>query len=679
MGRKESLNQAKEIYADVLTDIINDKNKWKEFLDFSSRFYKYSFVENLLMFGQDKDVTMCATLEEWNSIGRWIKPHSKSLKILKDTENGVNLNYVFDVKDTYARKDIPNAFTDSKLEKFKWKATEEEIISILKDYFKYEDENNLTDIVMSYMATAIDQSGLLVNLSDEQEMEFIKPEFMNLLVNSTVYQVAKRCDIKIENEDTLFKDYDALANKTGINILGSCVSYCSTELLKIIEYKVKQIKKEEIKNGRTRQIWNDSKKEYERVIPNEVQRVDTRHNIDGKTISEGERNTRAESNNRETNKNTNTTTSNERIYSNGEIQSTNREYGGGTITANANRENLGNKSNEEVETTTSFIMPKKEISEELIKEILSEGSNVANSITRIKNILNDDSLTTKEQIIAIRNEYGDAGVHNDKYDWESRAKGLTITDNINNIEITLTWADVTKRLKQVLEIGNQQLGFESLINLSYKQDEIIEQEDNSQYDFIKDLIGKDITLGGREYKVDKLKIEDKEIQLYDKSIRGWFPIFRSMNLDEFITEYSKEHNVKQDEEEILDNKVNYKIKEDTQNRNAVQRANDNIKAIKLLKQIESENRYATSEEQEILAKYSGWGGLPKVFDTRAGDWQVQQIDARENLTEEELADAQASVLNSFYTNNTIIDSIYLGLARLGFKGGKILEPSARNR
>ena len=230
-----------------------------------------------------------------------------------------------------------------------------------------------------------------------------------------------------------------------------------------------------------------------------------------------------------------------------------------------------------------------------------------------------------------------------------------------------------------MEIGNQQLGFESLIDLSYKQDEIIEQEDNSQYDFIKDLIGKDITLGGREYKVDKLKIEDKEIQLYDKSIRGWFPIFRSMNLDEFVTEYSKEHNVKQDEEEILGNKVNYKIKEDTQNRNAVQRANDNIKAIKLLKQIESENRFATPEEQETLAKYSGWGGLPKVFDTRAGDWQVQQIEARENLTEEELADAQASVLNSFYTNNTIIDSIYLGLARLGFKGGKILEPSARNR
>lgn len=679
MGRKESLNQAKEIYENVLTNIINDKNKWKEFLDFSSRFYKYSFVENLLMFGQDKDVTMCATLEEWNSIGRWIKPHSKSLKILKDTESGVSLNYVFDVKDTYARKDITNAYTDSKLEKFKWKATEEEIVSILKNYFKYEDENTLRDIVMSYMITAIDQSGLLINLSDEQEMEIIKPEFMELLINSTIYQVAKRCDIVIENEDTFFENYNALANKTGINILGSCVSYCSTELLKVIEYKVKQIKKEEFKNGRTRQIWNDSKKEYGGIIPIEVQRTNTGHNIDGKTNSEGERNTRAEKNNRETDKSTNSTTSNERIYSNGEIQPTNSEYGRRTITANANRENLNNKGNEEVETTTSFIVPKKEISEEFIKEILSKGSNVVDSVSRIKSILNDDSLTTKKQIIAIRNEYGDAGVHNDKYDWESRAKGLTITDNINNIEITLTWADVTKRLKQVLEIGNKQLGFESLINLSYKQDEIVEQEDNSQYDFIKDLIGKDITLGGREYKVDKLKIEDKEIQLYDKSIKGWFPIFRSMNLDEFVTEYSKEHNVKQDEEEVLDNKVNYKIKEDIQNRNAVQRANDNIKAIKLLKQIESENGFATAEEQEILAKYSGWGGLSKVFDTRAGDWQVQQIEARENLTEEELADAQASVLNSFYTNNTIIDSIYLGLARLGFKGGKILEPSARNR
>ena len=89
MGRKENLNKAKDTYKNIMQQISSDKNKWKEFLEFSSRFYKYSFTENLLMFAQNPDVTMCATLEEWNSIGRWVKPHSTSMKILRDTENEI--------------------------------------------------------------------------------------------------------------------------------------------------------------------------------------------------------------------------------------------------------------------------------------------------------------------------------------------------------------------------------------------------------------------------------------------------------------------------------------------------------------------------------------------------------------------------------------------------------------
>ena len=197
MGRKENLNKAKEIYENIMQEISSDKNKWKEFLEFSSKFYKYSFTENLLMFGQDKDVTMCATLEEWNSIGRWIKPHSTSLKILRDTDNDVQLDYVFDVKDTYARRDIPNAYTDQKLQIFKWKATEQEVIQILKNYLNYEDVETLENIVIKYIATELDNSELLLNLSDEEEMQVLKQEFLEILPKSTTYQVANRCGIKL--------------------------------------------------------------------------------------------------------------------------------------------------------------------------------------------------------------------------------------------------------------------------------------------------------------------------------------------------------------------------------------------------------------------------------------------------------------------------------------------------
>lgn len=678
MGRKENLNKAKEIYENIMQEISSDKNKWKEFLEFSSKFYKYSFTENLLMFGQNKDVTMCATLEEWNSIGRWIKPHSTSLKILRDTDNDVQLDYVFDVKDTYARRDIPNAYTDQKLQIFKWKATEQEVIQILKNYLNYEDVETLENIVIKYIATELDNSELLLNLSDEEEMQVLKPEFLEILAKSTTYQVANRCGIKLSDTKDLFTDYEAMANPIAINILGNCVSHCSSELLKIIEYKIKQIKKEELKYG-TRQIWNNNQEESKRTISNEVQRTNDTNNIDGEIRGERTRNFETERDNRATSERTKSSTKNERVYSDGKIQSDDRESSRGIITANAGGENL--KDNEGVEQkTTPFSMPINTVPEELITKILSNGGNTEGSLDNIKNILSDDTLDIKEQIPLIKNEYNNSGEGVPKeYSWIGKPKGLEITDLKTNATVVLTWADVVKRTKSILGLTNEQLGFETLFNLAYKQDDIVEKEDNSKYDFVKDLIGKKIFLEDREYQVSKLDLESKEIELYDQSIKGWYPIFRSMNLDEFVLQYTNSNAEKQVEDEVIENKINYKVdSNEPEKRNLVQRANDNINAIKLLNQIESENRLATAEEQQELAKFTGWGGLSKVFSNNK-EWEEQQSELKALLTEEEFEDAKGSTLNAFYTNSMIINNMYLGLLRLGFRGGNILEPSARNR
>lgn len=678
MGRKENLNKAKEIYENIMQEISSDKNKWKEFLEFSSKFYKYSFTENLLMFGQDKDVTMCATLEEWNSIGRWIKPHSTSLKILRDTDNDVQLDYVFDVKDTYARRDIPNAYTDQKLQIFKWKATEQEVVQILKNYLNYEDVETLENIVIKYIATELDNSELLLNLSDEEEMQVLKPEFLEILAKSTTYQVANRCGIKLSDTKDLFTDYEAMANPIAINILGNCVSHFSSELLKIIEYKIKQIKKEELKYG-TRQIWNNNQEESKRTISNEVQRTNDTSNIDGEIRGERTRNFETERDNRATSERTKSSTKDERVYSDGKIQSDDRKSSRGIITANAGGENL--KDNEGVEQkTTPFSMPINTVPEELITKILSNGGNTEGSLDNIKNILSDDTLDIKEQIPLIKNEYNNSGEGVPKeYSWIGKPKGLEITDLKTNATVVLTWADVVKRTKSILGLSNEQLGFETLFNLSYKQNDIVEKEDNSKYDFVKDLIGKKIFLEDREYQVSKLNIESKEIELYDQSIKGWYPIFRSMNLDEFVLQYTNSNAEKQIEDEVIENKINYKVdSNEPEKRNLVQRANDNINAIKLLNQIESENRLATAEEQQELAKFTGWGGLSKVFSNNK-EWEEQQSELKALLTEEEFEDAKGSTLNAFYTNSMIINNMYLGLLRLGFRGGNILEPSARNR
>lgn len=101
----------------------------------------------------------------------------------------------------------------------------------------------------------------------------------------------------------------------------------------------------------------------------------------------------------------------------------------------------------------------------------------------------------------------------------------------------------------------------------------------------------------------------------------------------------------------------------------------NIEAIKTLLRIENEDRYATPEEQDILAKYVGWGGLADVFDATKTSWSSEYQELKGLLSETEYEEAKASVLNAHYTSPIIIKYIYKALERFGFRTGNILEPS----
>lgn len=102
---------------------------------------------------------------------------------------------------------------------------------------------------------------------------------------------------------------------------------------------------------------------------------------------------------------------------------------------------------------------------------------------------------------------------------------------------------------------------------------------------------------------------------------------------------------------------------------------NNAAAIKLLKDIEKENRTATPEEQEVLAKYVGWGGIANAFDIRKPDWSKEYTELKDLLTDEEYRAARASTMNAHYTSPTVINAIYSALDNMGFEGGKILEPA----
>ena len=109
--------------------------------------------------------------------------------------------------------------------------------------------------------------------------------------------------------------------------------------------------------------------------------------------------------------------------------------------------------------------------------------------------------------------------------------------------------------------------------------------------------------------------------------------------------------------------------------NKKERFHRNYAAIAVLKRCQQENRFATPDEQKILSRYVGWGGIPEAFDERAGAWHTEYAMLKNILTPEEYDSARESTLTAFYTPPTVIKAVYKAMEQMGFREGNILEPS----
>lgn len=128
----------------------------------------------------------------------------------------------------------------------------------------------------------------------------------------------------------------------------------------------------------------------------------------------------------------------------------------------------------------------------------------------------------------------------------------------------------------------------------------------------------------------------------------------------------------------LKNRNNYKITNNNLGEGTKkEKFKKNVEAIEILKKCENENRYATNEEQEVLAQYVGWGGLAEAFDYNNDEWSNEFKELSSLLTEKEYSEAKESTLTSFYTPPIVINAIYEALEKMGLKQGNILEPSCR--
>lgn len=127
---------------------------------------------------------------------------------------------------------------------------------------------------------------------------------------------------------------------------------------------------------------------------------------------------------------------------------------------------------------------------------------------------------------------------------------------------------------------------------------------------------------------------------------------------------------------VQSEKINYQIMDkDLGKRTPKERYNDNVAAIRQLFSLEKQGRNATKDEQDILSRYVGWGGLADAFDESKSNWANEYLELKSLMSEEEYKSARESTLTSFYTSPVVIESIYKALNNLGFRHGNILEPS----
>ena len=196
-----------------------------------------------------------------------------------------------------------------------------------------------------------------------------------------------------------------------------------------------------------------------------------------------------------------------------------------------------------------------------------------------------------------------------------------------------------------------------------------------------DLIGREIIIDNRKYLIESIGKISGDVSLRDITFQNnvGFPINRVEKIgyiQKLLEQEKTELPPEEKTETLATDRHNFRINDDAIGvGGAKEKFRNNMAAINLLHELEIENRLATPEEQEVLSRYVGWGGLSMAFDEHNAAWAEEFKELYASLSPEEYRAAMESTLTAFYTPPVVIKAMYDALDRLGFSQGNILEPS----
>lgn len=271
------------------------------------------------------------------------------------------------------------------------------------------------------------------------------------------------------------------------------------------------------------------------------------------------------------------------------------------------------------------------------------------------------------------------------YDHDEKTIDMFHYYEVNGIEVSepyLTFkVNFSKEVLEPISYKNDSIDID-ISSDTQNKDALSTKDDLENYanQWLDRLLEKNYIVESEQVFKDSISKRD----IYHIDYDGSFIVYTDMPyslVKEFADNYNYTVSDKIQKENILINpvqseKINYQIMDkDLGKRTPKERYNDNVAAIRLLFSLEKQGRNTTKDEQDILSRYVGWGGLADVFDESKSNWANEYLELKSLLSEEEYKSARESTLTSFYTSPVVIESIYKALNNLGFRHGNILEPS----
>ena len=692
-----------ELAYQTAKEISQNSKNWTSFLKTVARQYKYPFSNQLLIYAQKPEAAACATMDIWNKkLGRWINAGSKGIAIIDDTQSMPKLNYVFDVSDTHAVQGGKTPW----LWEFQ-NENRETVINELEKLYGPSDKTDIGEKLMDLAEKAVDNNyedfydDLKYDLNDSFLADLddlnLNVLFRDTVTKSVQYVLLTRCGIDTApyfNKE----DFKGIINFNSFEVLshtGDAIKKVSNEMLTQIRTTIKHIEIEKMQNTLDKSV----KKEYTKTsdkfstlnreitgkedvdneklnlykgkrrgaselnsgkqrnstgqvrtaqaeLPKGIQERDVHENaVGGQTLSSssGSGESRTGENGTDNKRFDEATEHNREVESrkSNRMGSADEQYqssGGGNSSRGDNLQisffpNLptveeqkqqieNNIAKAEDDFSSAFSFTLKDIQSELLS-----GTGIEDGKFRVYELYKSIP-SKKEAVDFLKKEYGQYYGHSHTFldgtngfiDYQP-GSGMTANRYNDNQKVTIKWEDIEK--------------------------------------YLRDLNSKDIYLTSEE------KAEYEEMQKAEV-----LPKIEPVKKDNAETP-----NVT-DELPPKKPKINYHITDDHLGEGGAKvKYQRNIEAIRTIKNIENEERYATPEEQEILSQYVGWGGLPQAFDDKDNSWSKEYNELKRLLTDSEYKSARSSTLNAHYTSPLVIRSVYKTLENMDIPNGNILEPA----